>query len=180
LLWNDEAGFFFDYDPERAKQTGIFAVSGFLPLLCGACTTRQTDRLAAKLDDPDTFGTKVKIASAVTPGHPSGHDMWRGPVWINMNWLVAHGFERSGNASVAAQLHAATMQEIERWYRTAGYISEFYDEQGITNPELLPRKGTFDPTSPMHQSIHDYGWTATLYTDLVFKFANENTTEVAD
>jgi|GEM_PF-6846842 len=45
---------------------------------------------------------------------------------------------------------------------------EFYDEHGVTRPDKLPRKGRTYPSSPYHQAIQDYGWTSTLYTDLVY------------
>lgn len=65
------------------------------------------------------------------------------------------------------------MDEIERRYFEPGSLFEFYDERGITAPDKLPRKGRLGPASPYHQAIHDYGWTCTLYTDLVFSAQSE-------
>jgi hypothetical protein len=56
----------------------------------------------------------------------------------------------------------------ESRYMELGSLFEFYDEHGVTRPDKLPRKGRTYPSSPYHQAIHDYGWTSTLYTDLVY------------
>ena len=119
--------------------------------------------------DPKTFGTKFGLPSTAAPtDRATMHDMWRGPVWINMNWLTAYGLEQYGHLSVAKELRQRTMIEVERWYLSAGCISEFYDQDGATSPEMLPRKGRLENMSPFHQAIHDYGWTTTLYADLVY------------
>lgn len=168
-LWNEEAGFYFDYDPAQRRQTEVFAVSGFFPLLCGAASEHQVRRLAAHLDNPRTFATAAPIASAVlTPETSRPHDMWRGPLWMNTNWLTALGFERSGRPDVALKLRRQSLGEIERWYLERGSIFEFYDEFGVTPPDSLPRKGSLVRGSASHQAVHDYGWTATLYADLVY------------
>lgn len=168
-LWNEEAGFYFDFDSATEKQTGIYAVSGFLPLLCGATEPHQVQRLAAHLDNPQTFGTALPIASAViTPGLSEAHDMWRGPMWVNTNWLVARGFAASGRSDLALRLRERTMNEVERWYVDLGSLFEFYDEFGKTPPDRLPRKGSLVQMSAFHQGVHDYGWTACLYSDMVF------------
>ena len=169
LLWNEDAGFYFDYDPAAKAQTRVMAVSGFLPLLCGAADVRKVQLLLAQMDDPKTFGTAVPLPSAVvSEGYVNPGDMWRGPMWVNMNWLVAYGLDQVGQRTEASRLREKTMVEIERRYLELGSLFEFYDEHGVTAPDKLPRKGRNDPASPYHQAIHDYGWTSTLYVDLVY------------
>jgi putative isomerase len=168
-LWDDEAGFYFDEDAVQRRRTGVWAVSGFLPLLCGAATGPQVERLAAHLDNPKTFATAVPLASAVLTADTSRpQDMWRGPMWMNTNWLVALGFERAGRKDVALRLRERSLREVERWYLKRGSIFEFYDELGVTAPDQLPRKGPMEWGSAAHQAVHDYGWTATLYADLAY------------
>lgn len=95
--------------------------------------------------------------------------MWRGPVWINLNWLIIRGFERYGMQEVAASLRTRTMQEIEKACDKFGSLFEFYDDRGEVDPPRLLRKGKCAPEqSPMHQVFHDYGWTATLYADMAY------------
>lgn len=168
LLWNEEAGFYFDYDPKTKTQTNVLAVSGFMPLLCGAVDEHKMRRLIEQMENPGTFGTEVPLPSAVAGKEfANTEDMWRGPMWVNTNWLIAYGLEHAGHKLQASRLRERTMTEIERRYVELGSLFEFYDGHGLIAPDKLPRKGRNDPSSPYHQAIHDYGWTSSLYADLV-------------
>jgi neutral trehalase len=169
-LWSKKDRFFVDYDIERKAHSPVLASSGFLPLICGAASRAQADRLAECLADPAMFGTAFPVPSiAVKDTKHYAKDMWRGPVWINLNWLIIRGFERYGMREVAAKLQAHTLQEIEKAFDKHGVLFEFYDDRGEVDPPKLLRKGKCAPEqNPYHQVFHDYGWTATLYADLVF------------
>lgn len=169
-LWSDELGFFVDYDTDRRALSPVLASSGFLPLICGAASQSQAARLAEALDDPAMFGTAFPVPSiAAQDTKHYAKDMWRGPVWINMNWLIARGFERCGFGDVAARLRSRTMAEIEDAFEKYGTLFEFYDDRGEVPPVRLLRKGKCAPdVSPYHQVFHDYGWTASLYADLSY------------
>ena len=168
-LWSADRRFFVDYDVERQQQSSVLASSGFLPLICGAATAEQAACLAAHLRDPDTFGTAFPVPSiAVCDTAYYAKDMWRGPTWINVNWLIARGLDRYGMHDLAASLRARTTAEIEACCEQFGVPFEFYDDRARVAPPELLRKGRCAPDqSPYHQVIHDYGWTATLYTDML-------------
>ena len=170
-LWSDELGFFVDYDNDRKMQSPVLASSGFLPLICGAASPAQAGRLAALLQDPGKFGTALPVPSiSVCDKASYSKDMWRGPVWINLNWLIALGFERYGMNEIAKCLREKTMQEVERACEKFGVMFEFYDDRRETEPPDLLRKGVCrEGGNPAyHQVFHDYGWTATLYVDMVY------------
>jgi putative isomerase len=171
-LWYDQAGFFVDYDVSRGEHSPVLAASGFLPLICGAATKEQVDRLAEHLHDPNMFATAFSIPTIAA--QDTAHyqkDMWRGPVWININWLIAYGFERCGRPELAQQIRARTTAEIEKFYDRYATFFEFYDDRQEVDPPMLMRKGKLAPhESPFHQVFFDYGWTATLYIDLVCAF----------
>jgi neutral trehalase len=93
--------------------------------------------------------------------------MWRGPVWININWLIAFGFDRYGMHDVAEDLRKRTISEIEKSCEKYSVSFEFFDDRLKVDPPKLLRKGKCAPEiNPLHQVFHDYGWTATLYVDL--------------
>ena len=169
-LWSEKLGFFVDYDIDRQAQSDVLASSGFLPLICGAASPAQAARLAEHLRDPRMFGAVFPVPSiaAGDTRHYAG-DMWRGPVWINLNWLIAAGFERYGFGDLATELRARTVREIETFCEQYGVLFEFYDDRRAVAPPELMRKGKgAGEQSPYHQVLHDYGWTATLYVDLVY------------
>jgi glycogen debranching enzyme len=170
-LWSEELRFFTDYDLERRVLSDVRASSGFLPLICGAATAAQAECLAEHLRDPAQFGTPFPVPSiAASDTAHYAKDMWRGPVWINLNWLIARGFARYGYRELAAGLLAQTAREIEDACEKFGVLFEFYDDRKEVAPPALLRKGRCAPTqSPYHQVFHDYGWTATLYADIRYQ-----------
>jgi hypothetical protein len=168
-LWNDKEKFYFDYDIDQGKMCEVMASSGFMPLICGAPSQEQAAELAAHLNNPQTFKTAFPIPSiSVSCGEFYSKDMWRGPVWININWLAARGLRRYGFNSEAEKLERRTMAELEDMYLKYGVFFEFYDDRGEVDPPNLLRKGRNIPDSS-HQSFHDFGWSATLYIDFVFE-----------
>jgi neutral trehalase len=95
-------------------------------------------------------------------------NMWRGPVWVNVNWLAAYGFRRYGMIDTADFIIRKTLDEIEKMYGKYGTFFEFFDDKKEVDPPLLLRKGKNIEDS-YHQSFFDYGWTATLYIDMLYK-----------
>jgi neutral trehalase len=172
-LWSDEIGFFVDYDTERRALSSVLASSGFLALICGAASREQAARLAECLADPTMFGTAFPVPSiAAQDTQHYSKDMWRGPVWINLNWLIMRGFDRYGMKDVVAALRTRTMKGIEAGFGRYGVLFEFFDDRGEVEPPKLLRKGQCAPEkSPLHQVFHDYGWTATLYADMAYQNA---------
>jgi putative isomerase len=168
-LWSQEQQFYLDYDLKRQRHSPVLASTGFMPLICQAVSQRQARSLAEHLENPDTFKTAFRVASIAVKDHANyAKDMWRGPVWINVNWLIAFGFEQSGLPEVADALRAETLAEIERNFENYGTLFEFFDDRREVAPPDLHRKGRCAPEiSPYHQVFHDYGWTATLYVDLL-------------
>lgn len=172
-LWSDEHEFFVDYDLEKKPQSPVLASSGFLPLICGAASETQARCLSKHLSDPRMFGTKCPVPSiAVKDEKHYEKDMWRGPVWINLNWLIASGFARYGMNETASHIRECSMREIERCCENYGTFFEFYDDRGEIDPPKLLRKGKCAPEeNAFHQVFHDYGWTASLYVDFAYSIA---------
>ena len=87
---------------------------------------------------------------------------------MNVNWLIAYGLDRYGYRDEAARIRRASVAEIERHYARYGTIFEFYDDRREIDPPELLRKGECNPAkSPYRQVFFDYGWSATLYLDMI-------------
>lgn len=168
-LWNESLGFYVDYDLEHSRQSSILSSAGFLPLYCGAATPQQAAKLVQHLTDSETFGTSFRIPS-IAKNNTSDYrkDMWKGPVWINMNCMILRGLERYGYHALATSIAQETIAELEKWYYHSGTFYEFYDDRQEDEPRKLERKGRSDDGQyhPMHQVLHDFGWTAAIYIDL--------------
>ena len=70
---------------------------------------------------------------------------WRGPVWVNVNWFLVRGLERSGLVAEADVLRRMTLELVER----SGF-AEYYD----------PRTG-----EPL--GSRSFSWSAALTLDLL-------------
>ncbi len=169
-LWNDQVGLYVDCDAATGKQSDVLSSAGLLPLICGAPSARQARRLAEHLGDPKMFATPFAVPSIAACQDPYySPDMWRGPVWINLNWLIAMGLDRYDLTGQAEALRRQCLEQIEKWYCRYGAIFEFYDDRDRIPPPQLLRKGACDPDAHWtHQVIFDFGWSATLYLDMVF------------
>ena len=172
-LWSDEHQLYCDWDPAAGVLSPVLSSAGFLPLIAGVASPERAAALAQHLRDPAMFGTAFPVPSiAVRDTVHYAKDMWRGPSWVNINWLIARGLERyaahgAGFMELAQTLDAVTLGEIERTCMAFGTFFEYFDDRRAVEPPQLLRKGVCDPGNPFRQVIHDYGWTTTLYLDLV-------------
>ncbi len=170
-LWSPELEIYVDYDVVSGRRCNVASSAGFLPLISGAATPEQAAKLVAQLSDPDRFGTPFGVPSISRRSEASYQkDMWRGPVWININYLIGQGLRRYGYRAEADALWNATLREEEKFYLKYGTFFEFYDDRQECDPPQLLRKQKLDPDdSPYHQVFFDYGWSATLYCDMLFQ-----------
>ena len=170
FLWSEEDGFYFDYNIEEGKQHKVWAVSSFLPLFAGICDKKQADRLVQHLQDPESFATEFPIPSISKKDKTFGTDMWRGPVWINFNYMILQGLKEYGYCDAYQKIRNKTVDNMNRWYQYSGVVFEFYDCNNEKPSPRLNRKGT--PVEPYDirlrvQTIRDFGWSCTLLLDLL-------------
>lgn len=174
-FWNPTTGFYHDHDPATKQQQALMASSGFLPLFCGAADMSQAEQIVEHLDRPDTFGTALQVPSIAhsMQREDCKKDMWRGPVWMNMNWLIAYSLEEYGFQAHAERIRLRSCQVIDKYFEQYGVIFEFYDDDDEVSPPNLPRKGQNAPeASPYHQVIHDFGWSGSLLLDWAYQHAS--------
>ena len=170
LLWVEEDGFYFDFNIPRQEIHKVWSVASFLPLFAGICSREQAEKLLAQLQNPDTFGTPFPIPSVARNDATFGSDMWRGPVWINFNYMVVEGLRAYGCEAAADDIVNKTITHMNRWYQDTGAIYEFYDSANETAPSRHNRKGLpFEPynINVRMQTIRDYGWSNTLLCDML-------------
>jgi glycogen debranching enzyme len=94
---------------------------------------------AAILDGPLASGYGVRSLDGTRPER-SARNYWRGPVWANITWLTAHGFDLHGEARAAETLRERMMTAVE-----GGGMREY-----------------FAPESGRGLGARDFAWTASL------------------
>jgi hypothetical protein len=147
-LWHDEHGAFDVYDLRANVRRDILTASGFMPLFCGAPTQEEAARMYRYLESnsfcPMHDGNCFSIPNYNLQGqYLDTTNYWRGPVWINTNWLLMHGLGRYGFEEKKGSVGNDILELVRRW----GF-HEYFD----------PYKGTGYGTD-------SFSWTAALFID---------------
>lgn len=169
-LWCEEDGFYYDYDIQNGCYNKVQAVSSFLPLFAGISSEEQCKKLITHLENPDEFGTEFPIPTISKKDKTFGSDLWRGPVWINYNYMISKGLADYGYGELSRKIKDKTLEVINEWYSRTGTVYEFYDSENRIPPFCFNRKGTVvEPYDfrVKYQAIRDYGWSITLAFDLM-------------
>ncbi len=150
-LWDEDAGLYYDFDLRSGQGVRENTCATFLPLYAGLASHTQAARLVeTHLLNPDEYApdehTRYFLPSAAkNSAYFEPKRYWRGPVWLNINWLLVQGLRRYGYAEVADTVTAHTLELIER-----GSFAEYYD----------PRDGT--PCG-----AREFSWSAALALELL-------------
>ncbi len=167
-LWDPERKFFFDRKGPGGEWIDVWSVSGLLPIWAGIADTEQTEALVGHLTNPEKFWTAMPVPSVARDDPAFKKDMWRGPTWINMNYLLIRGLQERGRDRDAEALRRRTLAGVHMWYMRTGVLYEFYDPDGDIYPADLDRKNRLQAGVGL-PVIADYGWTAALTADLLVR-----------
>lgn len=172
-LWDQETGFYYDAAPD-GSLIKLKTEAGFTPLLAGIPDKVRAEALIKHMTNPSEFWRSLPVASVSADEPTFSDNMWRGPVWINMNYFFVESLRNYGYAEAASHLRQRTLEEISRWYNTDGVIYEFYDSEAQTAPIFLHRKKLGGPQAErsavsLGTNVCDYNWTAALFVDLMLE-----------
>ena len=151
--WDGENGFF--WARRNGSRVNVRTPFSLFPLITGQLSKEISDRLVAHLTDERQFWTRYPIPtvamddSKYTPGK-----MWRGPTWVNVNYLLIEGLHRSGYEELARELRRRTLDLIS----SRNDIYEYYDPVSGENP-------------PTAASM--FGWSSAVFIDLAIQAARE-------
>ena len=107
-LWDPDAGTFWPL--RHGQPIRIRTPFSLMPLLTGRLPAAVADRLVADLTDPGRFWSRYPVPTvALDEATFDPGTMWRGPVWGNVNLLLAEGLRRSGRAGEADRLGERTL-----------------------------------------------------------------------
>lgn len=141
-LWDDELGRFVSFDRVGERRLSANSLAGMVSTFAGLPTEAQFDRLVENLRE--NFLDHPFVAPTYVGADMDPDRYWRGPVWLNTNWLLARGLRRYGS-SLAADVRRDGVALVE--------------EEGF--------REYFNPQSGAGRGSDQFSWTAALYLDWV-------------
>jgi hypothetical protein len=151
-LYHEEHDIFDAYDLRERKLLELETASGFMPLFGGAASRNQAQRIYEYLNSKSFCalhqGNCFTIPSYDTQKEGfKRENYWRGPVWININWMILQGLRRYGFIQKADSLALDILQLPIRF----GF-HEYFD--------------SFDGRG---YGSTNFSWTASLFLDTAYE-----------
>jgi glycogen debranching enzyme len=152
-LWDEEEAAYKELDLHTAEGVSAGTVGELMPLYASVPNAAQARRLFDEaLWAPTRFGPSPEAPLAVTTVSKSSADFdprryWRGPVWINVNWLLIRGLERLALRDEAEELRRMTLRLVD-----ASGFSEYYH-----------------PSTGEPLGSPEFSWSAALTLDLLHR-----------
>ncbi|NVM29591.1 MAG: hypothetical protein HWN65_12185 [Candidatus Helarchaeota archaeon] len=158
-LWDNETGFF--YDKVGSNFNKIKTSSHFLPLFTSIATTVQAARMVAHLNDQEEFNLTYPIPSVARDEvNVFSNVMWRGPTWINLNYLIIRGLINYNYTTEASKIAYKTLKMAEGVFNETGTFWEFYNSTTGRVDDVVGKTG-WVPAS------HYVGWDGLLTNLLI-------------
>jgi glycogen debranching enzyme len=118
-LWSEDRGLYTPYDLVQRKQLAADSISGFIPLFAGIPGPERARRLLKRLESPGFSGPRGECFSVPSYDMESAAfdpvSYWRGPVWVNMDWMLYHGLRRYGFHEKAMAVRRDALALVSRF-----------------------------------------------------------------
>jgi putative isomerase len=156
-LWDEQAGLYWamHLNHERRIRVNVRTPFNLFPLMTGRLPRPIVDRLVTHLSDAHEFWTRYPLPTvALDDPKFDPLTMWRGPTWVNVNYLLIEGLQRNGYQQLARELRRRTLEMISR----QDDIYEYYQPQ---TGEIPPKAASI------------FGWSSAVFIDLAIQAARE-------
>jgi len=146
-LWNEQDSLYYPYDTAEQTQINKHCSGCYVPIFAGIPSTDQVKELVRHWKNyndnvlipscfPDQIGFEQK-------------NYWRGPVWININWMIWKGLLNYEMNNLAEKIKLSSIELIEK-FGSYEYFDPFVN---TTSTKGLGGK--------------DFSWTAGLIIDML-------------
>lgn len=149
--WDGDSGTFLNIDRVAGESIAVTAASGLLPLLLPHPAIERQRLIAAcqnSLSVPTPMSGKGFVVSTVAPTDPAfeAERYWRGPVWINLCWLIERGLRSQADGRhLADELRSGVLSLVEH----SGF------------------REYFNPYTGEGLGARDFSWSASLVAEFV-------------
>jgi glycogen debranching enzyme len=151
LMWDPEAGLFWACRPPSRERVNVRTPFNLFPLLTGRLPAGVADQLVEHLTNEREFWPRYPVPTvALDDPKYSSQTMWRGPTWVNVNYLLIEGLERAGYVDAARELRLRSLEMM----MGDKDIFEFYE----------PETGDGPP-----KAASTFGWSSALFIEMAIE-----------
>lgn len=153
-LYDPEERFFFDYDMVAERLVKNKISGGFVALFGAAMDKNHVDAMVEHLYAPDFLGEDlsswtIPSVSKNDPGY-TNTTYWKGPAWVNINYLVRDGLLRNANGN-----------------EDAIKIADYLKDRSIEMIDSVGFYEYFNPIAGTPHGGHQFSWSAALTIDWI-------------
>jgi alpha,alpha-trehalase len=150
-LWNEEQGYFRDFNFHHSTQTAIASLAGVFPLFVNLATQEQADRVADVLRK-DFLQPGGLVTTLVENGQ-----QWDAPNgWAPLQWVAIKGLRNYGHDDLAEEISKRWVELNEKVYATS---QKFVEKYNVESADGLGGGGEY--------VLQDgFGWTNGVYEAL--------------
>lgn len=157
-LWCADSRKFESFDLTAEERIHAATAASFMPLFAGAASKTQAEILYDTINSLSFCalhqGNCFTIPNYdMTKKDFDPNNYWRGPVWMNINWMISQGLKNYGYQEKADDMKQDIIQLPIRF----GFYEYFDSHTG---------KGYGSP---------GFSWTAALFIDLVYEYYDKDT-----
>ena len=156
-LFNEPLGAYVHFDLRNNQQIPYICSSSFSPLFAGIPDSSRAEVLRNTMQLK--FGGENRyLCASFDPTNErfNPRKYWRGPVWINMNWMIYHGLLRYDFNELAERVKTDSLELISKF----GFY-EYFDCRR-DNPD----------TENSGYGGNNFSWSAALFIDLLSSAKN--------
>mgnify|MGYP001236563940 CR=1 FL=1 len=151
LMWDEQLGFFFDYDWVQERRNPHPSLAGFYPLWAGLATPEQAARLVQdwlpRFEYPGGLVTTKEERAGRQWAYPNG--------WAPLQWLVTAGLDRYGYTADAARIRHAWCTNCAAIFAATGTMWEKYN---VVDVGAHAEGG-------LYGSLAGFGWSNAVFAD---------------
>ncbi len=148
-LWDEESNIYLDYDLVGDERIEDHSLAGFLPLYAQIPSPARAQKMFEYLDT----GSFCELGGdcLALPSYDrrqsefNSKKYWRGPIWINLNWMLYHGLKRYGHPKYDLFIKKSII------YLAA--LTGFHEY--------------YDPVTGEGYGEENFSWSAALFLDLI-------------
>jgi alpha,alpha-trehalase len=122
VLWDADAGVYFDYQWRRGARTGRLSAATLYPLFAGLASPAQAAAVARRVRD-----ALLAPGGVATTTVQSGEQWDRPNGWAPLQWIAVQGLRRYGEDALARTIATRWLCTVDADYRRSGRLVEKYD-----------------------------------------------------